>query len=517
MRLTDYLDKGASLDPAAPCLTMAGTTRSYADVQRLSILVGRALTRSGVRPGDKVAVLSGNDPVAFSCVFGISRAGAIWCPVNPRNEAAENAELLGLLDCCCLIFASAFAPLVQKIAAALPRLETLVCLDGEPATGVSFRDWLAGLDAGPVPAELAASAPGGEVVMIAGTGGTTGKPKGVQLTGHNIETMTALTLMSYPFSGRPVYLALAPLTHAAGVLCFPVMALGGQIVIMPAPDLAEFLALVEQHQVTHAFLPPTLIYMLLDHAALPAADLSSLQCLWYGAAPMSSARLAEAVTRIGPVLGQLFGQTEAPMMISTMAPAEHQHADGTLALERFASAGRPTPLTTVAIMNDDGDLLPAGERGEIVVRGPLVMAGYYQDPAATAEASRFGWHHTGDIGYLDGDNYLYIVDRAKDMIITGGFNVYSAEVEQALLQHPAILDCAVVGLPDPKWGERVVAVIQAHPGQAVSDDQVRAFARERLGSVKSPKQVEVWPDLPRSRIGKVLKSEVKSRLLGDEP
>ena len=149
------------------------------------------------------------------------------------------------------------------------------------------------------------------------------------------------------------------------------------------------------------------------------------------------------------------------MMISTMAPADHQHADGTLALERFASAGRPTPLTTVAIMNDDGELLPAGERGEIVVRGPLVMAGYYQDPAATAEASRFGWHHTGDIGYLDGDNYLYIVDRAKDMIITGGFNVYSAEVEQALLPHPAILDCAVVGLPDPKWGERVS---RRHPG-----------------------------------------------------
>jgi acyl-CoA synthetase (AMP-forming)/AMP-acid ligase II len=350
--------------------------------------------------------------------------------------------------------------------------------------------------------------------MIAGTGGTTGRPKGVQLTGHNIETMTALTLMSYPFRGRPVYLALAPLTHAAGVLCFPVLTLGGEIVIMPAPDLGEFLTLVGQHEVTHAFLPPTLIYLLLDHPALADADLSSLQCLWYGAAPMSSARLAEAVTRIGPVMGQLFGQTEAPMMISTMAPADHLNADGTLALERFSSAGRPTPLTTVAIMDEQGALLPAGERGEIVVRGPLVMAGYYQDPAATAEASAFGWHHTGDIGYLDSDNYLYIVDRAKDMIITGGFNVYSAEVEQALLQHPAVLDCAVVGLPDAKWGERVVAVIQPHPGSIVRDDEVRAFARGRLGGVKAPKQVEVWPDLPRSRIGKVLKAEVKARLLG---
>ena len=164
-------------------------------------------------------------------------------------------------------------------------------------------------------------------------------------------------------------------------------------------------------------------------------------------------------------------------------------------------------------MDDEGRLLPSGERGEIVVRGPLVMAGYYQDPVASAEAARHGWHHTGDIGYLDEDNYLYIVDRAKDMIITGGFNVYSAEVEQAVLAHPAVLDCAVVGLPDDKWGERVTVVVQAHPGREVPGDDLRAFVKGRLGSVKTPKQVEVWADLPRSKVGKVLKSEVRSRLL----
>jgi fatty-acyl-CoA synthase len=509
MRLTDYLDKGASLGPDAPCLTMNGRTRSYADVQRLSWLIGSALARSGVVPGDKVAVLSGNDPVAFACVFGIARAGASWCPVNPRNEAAETAELLDLLDCSCLIFQGAFAEMVERTAGRLPRLQTLVCLDAEPAGATPFRQWLEGPECTRFQSE-----PADEVVMIAGTRGTTGRPKGVLLTGRNIETMTALTLMSYPFSGRPVYLALASLTHAAGVLCFPVMTLGGQIVIMPRPDLAEFVALIAQHQVTHAFLPPTLIYMLLDHPALAGADLSSLQCLWYGAAPMSSARLAAAVQKIGPVMGQLFGQTEAPMMISTLAPAEHLRPDGSMALERFSSAGRPTPLTTVAIMDEHGALLPRGERGEIVVRGPLVMAGYYGDPAATAEASRFGWHHTGDIGYLDADNYLYIVDRAKDMIITGGFNVFSAEVEQALLQHPGVLDCAVVGLPDPKCGERVTAVIQPHPGSGVTEAELRSFAKKRLGSVKTPRQVEVWPDLPRSRIGQVLKSEVRARLLG---
>ncbi|HEY2240686.1 MAG TPA: AMP-binding protein, partial [Streptosporangiaceae bacterium] len=344
------------------------------------------------------------------------------------------------------------------------------------------------------------------------TGGTTGRPKGVMLTGGNIETMSALTLMSYPFRPRPRYLALAPLTHAAGVLCFPVMSLGGEIVIMSQPDLGEFLALVERHRITHTFLPPTLIYMLLGHADLDQTDKTSLQCLWYGAAPMSASRLEEAINRIGPVMGQLFGQTEAPMMISTLAPAEHFRDDGSLATERLSSAGRPTPLTTVAIMDDEGHLLGPGQRGEIVVRGSLVMAGYYKNPDATAEASQHGWHHTGDVGYLDEDNLLFIVDRAKDMIITGGFNVYSAEVEQALLAHPAVQDCAVIGLPDDKWGERVTAVLQLRAGASVSEAEVRAFVKERLGSVKAPKQVEVWPDLPRSKVGKVLKAEVKAQL-----
>jgi fatty-acyl-CoA synthase len=348
--------------------------------------------------------------------------------------------------------------------------------------------------------------------MVVGTGGTTGRPKGVMLTGHNIETMSALTLMSYPLGPRPRYLALAPLTHAAGVLCFPIMTLGGSVVIMAAPELAGFLALVEQHQITHTFLPPTLIYMLLDHPALASANLASLQCMWYGAAPMSVSRLQEALRTIGPVMGQLFGQTEAPMMISTMAPADHFNGDGTLADERLSSAGRPTPLTRVGIMDDDGTLLRPGQRGEIVVRGPLVMAGYYKDPAASAEAARHGWHHTGDIGYLNEENYLFIVDRAKDMIITGGFNVYSAEVEQVLMTHPGVQDCAVIGLPDEKWGERVVAVVQARPGEAVVAEEVRAFVKVRLGSVKAPKQVEVWADLPRSRVGKVLKAEIRSQL-----
>lgn len=512
MRLYDYLDKGASLGTAAPCLTMDGTSLSYGEVQELSYQVARALAKSGIGPGDKVAILSANNPIAFACVFGISRAGAVWCPVNPRNEAAENRDLLDAFDCSVLMFQRAFLPLVQRILPELPKLRLVVCLDDSLPEANSLAEWLDGLPAEPWQAE-----PVDDVALLVGTGGTTGRPKGVMLTGRTLETMSAITLMAYPFEGRPVYLALAPLTHAAGVLCFPVLTLGGEIVVMPKPDLPQFLGLVERHRVTHTFLPPTLIYMLLAEDSLPGTDLSSLQCFWYGAAPMSAARLEEALERIGPVMAQLFGQSEAPMMIATMAPADHFHPDGSPAVERFASAGRPSPLTQVAIMADDGRLLDHGGRGEIVVRGSLVMAGYYQDPEATAAASAYGWHHTGDIGFLDDDNYLYIVDRAKDMIITGGFNVYSAEVEQALMTYPAIQDCAVVGLPDEKWGERVTAVLQLHPGLTVSESEVRNYVKSRLGSVKTPKQVVVWTELPRSKVGKVLKAEVKAILLGSGP
>lgn len=514
MRLVDFLDKGASLGGDAPCLVCGDATWTYDEVVGLSERVAAGLRASGITSGDKVAILSANDPVAFASVFGISRAGAIWCPINPRNEASENRDLLAMFECSALVFQAAFAPLVDQIRGELPRLTTLVCLDGHFGWATDWEDF-AGLDTRSPGGSGHSTNEGDDLAMIVGTGGTTGRPKGVELTGTNLETMTAITLMAYPWpddGARPTYLALAPLTHAAGVLCFPVLCRGGAIVVMRAPDVAGFLDHVERHRVTHTFLPPTLIYMVLDHPSLATTDLSSLQCFWYGAAPMSSARLEEALHRIGPVMAQLFGQTEAPMMIATMAPRDHFRADGSVATERLSSAGRPAPLVTVAIMDLSGELLPTGERGEIVVRSSLVMRGYLQNPEATAEASAYGWHHTGDIGFLDADGFLHIVDRAKDMVITGGFNVYSTEVEQALMAHPAVADCAVIGLPDEKWGERVTAVVQPRPGADVDVVALKAFVKERIGAVKTPKQVEVWDDLPRSKVGKVLKSEIKARL-----
>jgi acyl-CoA synthetase (AMP-forming)/AMP-acid ligase II len=508
MRLIDYLDKGAMLGAESPCLTMGTVDWSYRQVQAISHRVARALQRSGVQPGEKVAVLSSNDALAFACVFGISRAAAVWCPINPRNEASENRHVLDAFDCSALVFHSAYAPMVEQMRAQLPKVRLFVCLDRELPHAKTWAQWVDGC--GDEPVEIGTV---DDLALIAGTGGTTGQPKGVMLSGRNLETMSALTLMGYPFDGRPTYLALAPLTHAAGVLCLPVMALGGRVVIMPKPDLGDFLALIERHRVTHTFLPPTLIYMLLQHERLASTRLDSLQCFWYGAAPISAARLEEALEKIGPVMAQLFGQTEAPMMISMMAPREHFAADGSVARERLASAGRPGPLVQVATMDREGRLLPTGETGEIVIRSSLVMMGYYKDAQATAEAGRHGWHHTGDIGRLDAAGYLYIVDRAKDMIISGGFNVYSVEVEQALMQHPAVQDAAVIGLPDEKWGERVVAVLQLHAGRQAQPEEVIAFVKARIGSVKAPKQVEIWADLPRSKVGKVMKKDIRAELL----
>jgi fatty-acyl-CoA synthase len=505
MRLVEYLDKGASLGREAPCLTAGGVTATYGEVRDRSVVIAGALQHNGIEAGDRVAVLSANDPLALTCVFGISRAGAVWCPVNPRNEADENRQLFDLFGCRLLFFQVRFADLVEKIKDRLPQLDWLVCLDGEVDWAVSFDAWLDTHRAEPDERRR----PAGGLCMLAGTGGTTGRPKGVRLTEDNMMTSTALALMSYPFGERPRYLALAPLTHSAGVLTFPILSLGGEVVIMPAPDIGEFLELIERHRITHAFLPPTVIYGVLDHPDLDRRDLTSLRCLWYGAAPMSPTRLEEALTRIGPVMGQLFGQTEAPNMIATLAPADHFREDGSMATERFSSAGRPTPLTTVAVMADDGTLLDRDDRGEIVVRGPLVMDGYHENPEATAEVSAHGWHHTGDIGYLDADGYLYVVDRAKDMIITGGFNVYSAEVEQALLAHPAVKDSAVIGLPDPKWGERVTAAVELRAGHDADTEDIIAFVKKRIGSVKAPKEVEIWTELPRSKVGKILKNEVR--------
>ena len=224
---------------------------------------------------------------------------------------------------------------------------------------------------------------------------------------------------------------------------------------------------------------------------------------------MAIDKLRQCLKIFGPVMAQCFGQAESPMFCALLTAEDHNVIGDPAREHRLASCGRPALLTPMAIMDDDGNIMPRGEHGEIVVRGNLVMKGYYKNPEATAEVSQFGWHHTGDIGYLDDEGYLYIVDRKKDMIISGGFNVYPSEVEQVIWSHPAVQDCAVIGVPDEKWGEAIKAVIELKPDATVEPEAIIALCKENLGSVKAPKTVDFWDELPRSPVGKVRKKDIR--------
>jgi len=273
----------------------------------------------------------------------------------------------------------------------------------------------------------------------------------------------------------------------------------------------EIMRCIEAHRITTLFLPPTVIYSMLAHPRVREFDFSSLKHFIYAAAPMSAEKLKDALKVFGPVMAQTYGQAESPMLCTFMSPAEHIVEENSAQERRLTSCGRPTIFTQVEIMDDGGNLLSPEEKGEIVTRGNLVMKGYYKNPQATEEASRFGWHHTGDIGLKDADGYVYIVDRKRDMIISGGFNIYPCEIEQVLWSHAAVQDCAVVGVPDEKWGEAVKAVIELKPGTDVKSEEIMVFCRERLGGMKAPKSVEIWPELPRSPVGKVLKRSIREK------
>jgi acyl-CoA synthetase (AMP-forming)/AMP-acid ligase II len=266
---------------------------------------------------------------------------------------------------------------------------------------------------------------------------------------------------------------------------------------------------IQEHRVTHLFMPPTLMYMMLAHEEVNNYDYSSLQHFIVGAAPTSLEKLKEALKIFGPCMSEIYGQTEAPAAVSLKAPWDYMNSEGEINERRLASIGRPGVLTPVKILGDDGNEAARNEVGEICCSGNIVTLGYLDNPEATAEAYCDGWLKTGDVGFMDEDGYIHIVDRSKDIIISGGFNVYPNEVEQVLTQHPAVQDCAVIGVPDEKWGEAIKAVIQRKPGQHADEAEILAMVKKRLGSVKTPKSIDFIDDLPRSPNGKVLKTELR--------
>lgn len=504
MRMIDYFDRGARIACDAPCMVAGDTIKTYGEIATRSRQIANLLITDGFAPGAHAAVLSGNALVAFEAILGILRADGVWAMANNRASVAENAYLFDLLDVDTLFVHSDAADRIATLRAECPNLRRYIALDQAFPEADFFLEDRLGDDA-PV-AQRRAGTPG-ELGFLANTGGTTGRSKGVMLTNGNWQALVSSLVASMPMKRPPVNLVAAPMTHAAGPLALASMALGGTVVVLPKFDPADLIAAVEKHRVTYMFLPPTAIYMLLAHPGITDADLSSLEYISYAGAPMSVDRLKEAIRVLGPVMNASFGQTEAPMCVTAMPPHEHLGPDGELA--HPGSCGRPNLLSIVEIMDDDGTILGPGERGEIVVRGPLVMAGYYKNPQATAEVSGFGWHHTGDIGLRDEHGWFYVVDRKKDMIISGGFNIYPAEVEKTLLAHPAVQDCAVIGVPDEKWGEAVIAFVEPRGDAAFDEAGLIDFTRAALGAVKTPKRIEAVAALPRTNAGKISRAELR--------
>ena len=504
--IIDWFDAGAERYPGRPCIEDDRTGLSYGEVRSATHRIAHAL-HAAIGERGHAGLYSPNCTDGLLAALGTFRAGTPYVPLNARDSVDDNAWLLDFTECELLFIHSSFTAHLPRLRERVPRLREFVCLDRDLPEMPSLRAWSARhLD-------LSVNIRRGpdEVAIIKSTGGTTGRPKGVLQTHRALEEMYRLIESCMPPRKPPVHLVVAPFTHAAGAIAYPLMKHGARQILMEKVDLGRILEAIERERVTYLFLPPTVIYRLLSHADIRHHDYSSLEYFIYGAAPMSVDKLREAIDIFGPVMAQCFGQAEIPLMCTYLSPQEHLVTDDATSLRRLASAGRATDGTSIAIMADDGKLMSANERGEIVVRGALVTPSYFKNPAASSEAMQHGWRHTGDIGYLDDAGYLYIVDRKRDLIISGGFNVYPGEVEQVLWSHPAIQDCAVIGVPDPDWGEAVKAVVELRSECKATESELLAFCRERLGSVKSPKSVEFWKELPRSSVGKVLKRDIRAK------
>ena len=495
------------------CAVFGNESYTYGEVDELSGRIASALAARGFEPGMKGAVYSLNSAVAFIAAVGLLRAGGIWIPVNPRNSPRDNVEILIQFGCEAIFFQDAFREPIAEAVEGLGDLRATVSLDSagpESADRCRLADFIVGASPEPPPVERK----GSDTLTIPMTGGTTGLPKGVMLSHRNLCAIEYAIGHGYG-DRRPVILCAAPMTHVGGRIALTSMSSGARFVILEKVDLQVVLQTIERERITDFFLPPTAIYSLLDQPNLGDFDLSSLVGLSYGSAPMSLDRLKQAIRLLGPIMRGGFGQTECPMFIARLTSEEHfeggDPSSGKLAPDRILrSVGRSTVISEVAIMGDDGNLLGPGELGEIVVKGPNVSEGYYGDPAETAKIRRNGWHLTSDIGFLDENGYLTIVDRKKDMIITGGFNVYSSEVEQALLAMPEVALAAVVGIPSDRWGEAVHAVVVTAPGAGTTlETEIIAAAKERLGGVKAPKSVEFAEDLPRTPVGKIDKKKLR--------
>lgn len=505
MRIIDLFDKGATLYPDNPAFIDDSGHYSYRQAQKTSHQIAAALKSQEFGKSSHIAVLAPNCALAFLTLLGIFRLGAIWLPINPRNPVAVNADLLARFDGELLLFHSAYAKEAKELATQVPALRKVICIDEHADFSESLQEMIFDAPCTFPNVEFSLD----DTLGIFSTGGTTGQSKGVIVTHRNLATAYANLYAHFSYYDNTRHLVVAPMTHTSGTLGCAHFARGGTNVIMSSPTPEGIMQMIEKHQITHLFLPPTVLYMMLAHPNVRQYNYSSLQHFFISSAPCSLEKLKEAVQIFGPVMTETFGQTEAPGVITSKAPRDYLDAHGDVIDSRLGSIGRPSVLVDVAIKTDDGRFATPGEPGEIVVRGDLVSPGYYKNPEATLASRQDGWLHTGDVGVMDHDGFYRIVDRKKDLIITGGFNVYPNEVEQAISHHPAVQECAVIGVPDDKWGEAVKAIVLLKTGAVATADELITLAKELVGSVKAPKSIDFVKDLPRSPVGKVLKAELR--------
>ncbi|TDN58019.1 AMP-binding protein [Paraburkholderia sp. BL10I2N1] len=510
--IIDSFDAGVRQFPDRICLQSGELRLTYQEIENASHAVAHALLEQGLGSAH-IGVLSPNHELALVAMLGIMRAGAVYVPLNARDTIDDIAWFMQFTDVSAMFCHETYLPQMEKIRSGAPALKTVIGLSqAAQPSGPTLSAWCEQFSGKRVET---IDKNADDVAIIKSSGGTTGKPKAIMQTHRALETAYRISNQFTQPDKDPVHLFVAPFTHAAGATFMALARFGARNVLAPSTDPGELLALIECEKVTHIFLPPTLIYRLLAHPDVKTRDCSSLEYVIYGAAPMSVDKLREGLALWGQVFAQFYGQAEVPGVITCLSRKDHYVSDDSSQNRHLGSAGRPSGACEVALMDDNGNIVALGERGEIVAKGDLVSSGYYKNPEATAEVRAFGWHHTGDIGVFDESGYLYIVDRKKDMIISGGFNIYPSEIEQVIFSHPSVQDCAVVGTPDADWGERVTAIVELKRGTTITPEEVFALCKDRLASFKMPKHVEIWETLPRSPIGKVLKKDVRAKFLAD--
>jgi acyl-CoA synthetase (AMP-forming)/AMP-acid ligase II len=508
MNAGDLLSNIALSHPDRVAWIWDGETRTYGETDRRANAFALHLGSLGVEPGDRVAVLSENRPEVMEAMFGCWKAGVAVAPLNARFTPTEVTYHLNDAEPRVLVLGEELTATAMSVIDQCPSVEHIIQIDGDPpARGIA---WQEVMESHPEARFESVMVDDGDLAWLAYTSGTTGKPKGAMLT-HGVLVFEVLGMLAdfFPLTLENVGIHAAPLTHGSGHVALVFIAKGCSQVILSKSgfDVTSFLEQVERHGVNALFLVPTMVKMIVNHPDVTRRDLSSLKWVFYGGSPMYVDDLRRAQEVLGNIFIQGFGQTESPMTGTVLPAAEHD-LDGPNA-HRLASCGRARTGISIRIVDDEDRTVPNGEIGEICIRGGTVMAGYWRRQEETAEALRGGWLHTGDVGRMDEDGYVYILDRNKDMVISGGLNIYPREIEEVLIEHPAILEACVFGVPDPKWGEAVRAQVVLGDGKVATAEELLEHTRSRLARFKVPKVIEFVDAIPKTPYGKLDKKAVR--------